>query len=296
MQNRLMVLLLTTFLSASLLAQQLDKPVVDDLGEQRNAAKADHKRESDKTEATERALRKLAAGDPGSRKSLGAFVQIRIERCLTSGDYQRRIAKIYSDAAIAAGRLATEFGAQTNADGSTAALDELRKQIDDIERRKSELEANPVHTSESELASLKALEKRLQETQQVYQRMPVNSGGAEQARRMRAMRDQLTEMAKEAEAYVAVFNAVCQSERQILVQLAKEEQNGKIVDAWTQFMKGDGPVPKVGEGLSGQTNLAHELEEKIEKIKEYERVLDDPAALQQRIQYLNQLISGTNSQ
>ena len=97
----------------------------------------------------------------------------------------------------------------------------------DIERRKSELEMNPTQASESEIASLKALENKLKEAQQVYQRMPINFGGAEQAQRMRAMRDQLTKMAKESEGYVAVFNAVCQSERQILVQLAMQEQNGK---------------------------------------------------------------------
>lgn len=296
MKGRLKMLLLTVSLPALLFGQQIDqidKPVADDLADQRNAAQSAYKHKAEKIAATERALHSRVAADPESLKSRGALAQIQIERCLASGDYQRSIAKIYSDAAVAADRLAADFDSQTNADSSAPALAELQKQIDDLERRKSELEANSTQESESELASLKALEKRLQEAKDVYQRMPVNDGGAEQARRMRAMRDRLADMAKEAEAYVAVFNTVCQSERQILVELAKEERNEKDVDAWTRFMNGGAPAPRVGEGLSSQTNQVYELEEKV---KDYERVLDDPAALQQRIEYLNQIISGATSQ
>jgi hypothetical protein len=230
---------LTLLLAASipLLGQQLDKPVgPEDLADAKTAVERSHAAETSQIDDTDRALRVLVGRDTHSSNAEGSLTQARMLRCLSDGDYYRRIGQIYSSAERAADQIIRELEARTNTAPSTAqALQELQQELDETLRREAELRAGATPSSSDELEEQVGLEKKLTETIDVYKSLHTSSN-SEQADRMRAMKARFAVMGQNAADLAKIADSMCVAERQVLHCLNQQEQQDKQIQSWSQLL------------------------------------------------------------
>ena len=293
----ILILLSTVSLNCQ---QQSDRPVADDLGDKKDAAATAYKRDIAKITAAEGTLRKLSIRDPGSPKSEGAFVQLRLMRCLAGGDYDRQIAAIYSEADKAAGQLANELETSGKPPESSApAVDELRKKLEETKRRETELQSNPTPTSSAELGELSALENKLQEAIDTYLKIPAKEPNSDQAREIRGMEAQFNVLSQEAWASARTFDAQCISERQILYYLSQIERRQGQVEVLNHLLPrssesreiNGSSVEPSSAGSVQERDLAQRVSELENELKVAHQQLNDIAALQKRLEYLQSIVA-----
>jgi hypothetical protein len=232
----LMQLLLLVALASTLSGQQVDKPIADDLADQKNDALSQLQQQRQLLADTDRALHAITGKDVGSARAEGARTQWRIAGCLAEGDYSRRIGQVYATAEAAAGRIADELDRPSPASTTIDPdLNELHHQLDQVQRRRAEIERSPSPTSTEEIQELAAIEVRLNKALAIYQELN-SSPGTAPAAQMRMMRDQFAIHHQSAVSSASAADVECQAQRRILVRLKQTEDSQNLINSWSHLL------------------------------------------------------------
>jgi hypothetical protein len=162
-------------LSFSVCAQtQIDKSTttLQDLGDQKEAARAETEQRLKVTDGALPILQKKMGSNPGDDLLAEApFIQLRLMTCLIKGDYNRHLSAIYSKAADAAANAAKEIDAKTQTPAAPSAdAEKARQELNESIRREAELRRRtPLNGVERvELDALPAYIQRLRDTVAIY--------------------------------------------------------------------------------------------------------------------------------
>ena len=280
-------------------AQQIDKPTttLKDLGDQKEAARADATERLQVTEGAEPILRKKVGPNPGDDLLAEApFIQLRLMTCLIKGDYGRRLSAIYSNAADAAASAAKEIDAKASAPvAPSAEAAKARQELNESIRREAELRARPTlnGVDKVELDGLPAYIQRLRETIAIYDEVEKShSKGArtsEVANQMREREASLRILVKEADGDAGFFNAQCVSEGAQLERIDQLQRDKKMQWEYDRLTGGPRVPPPADKGGNGAVPTAATGTSDADKLKEDERILSDPDEMLKRADHLKQL-------
>jgi hypothetical protein len=282
-------------LSVTVWAQQIDKPAtVQDLADQRDAARAERADKLNVIDGAERILRVKLGPDLGDDpRAEGPFIHLQIMACLVKGDYSRRASKIYADAAEAAATAARELDAKAGVSTAPPAeATEARRNLDEAIAREVELRAKPTlnGVEKAELDGLPAFESQLRETIAIYERIekssPVAARSSDMARQMREKEALFRIKVKQADVNTNFYNAQCVDARSQLRGIAQAESDDRVLHQYARLAEGQA-VPNVPGNAAAPTTVAGLGT--VEKLKEDERTLSDPDAMLKLADHLKHL-------